>query len=99
MGSKKQKPSFEPTKIASSQIAPSETFDIGTRRRLSTPKASPIPDRTPSQKSSKISQLSSKQSEVSSVRTPKTSWFKSLERLSRKKSKVNLLNFIYRTLI
>lgn len=63
-------------------------IDIATRRRLSTPKASPIPKRIPSQKSSKISHVSSHRSDVSTKSTPKTSWFKSLERLSRK-NKIN----------
>ncbi|XP_031630005.1 general transcriptional corepressor trfA isoform X2 [Contarinia nasturtii] len=63
----------------------SYAIDIATRRRLSTPKASPIPKRIPSQKSSKISHVSSHRSnDVSTKPTPKTSWFKSLERLSRK---------------
>ncbi|XP_055314709.1 uncharacterized protein LOC129575331 isoform X2 [Sitodiplosis mosellana] len=68
-------------------ISPPQAIDIATRRRLSTPKASPIPKRIPSQKSSKISHISShRSSEASSKPAPKTSWFKSLERLSRKKS-------------
>lgn len=67
-------------------IPPPKAIDIATRRRLSTPKASPIPKRIPSQKSSKISHVSShRSSETSSKPAPKTSWFKSLERLSRKK--------------
>lgn len=65
-----------------------QRIDISTRRRLSTPKASPLPKRNLSQKSSKISHISSyRGSDVSSPPPqPKTSWFKSLERLSRKKS-------------
>lgn len=69
-------------------------IDIATRRRLSTPKASPVPKRIPSQKSSKISHVSSyRGSDVSTKSAPKTSWFKSLERLSRK-NKVNYYNFL-----
>lgn len=55
--------------------------DIATRRRLSTPKASPIPKRTPSQKSSKSSSTS-----LLTETPQKLGWFKSLDRLSRKKS-------------
>lgn len=67
----------------------SHHIDIATRRRLSTPKASPIPKRIPSQKSSKISHVSShRSSDVSAKSAPKTGWFKSLERLSRK-NKIN----------
>lgn len=66
-------------------------IDIATRRRLSTPKASPLPKRNLSQKSSKISHVSSYQnSDISSAPAPKSGWFKSLERLSRKKTKVIL---------
>ncbi|KAJ6647310.1 hypothetical protein Bhyg_02532 [Pseudolycoriella hygida] len=54
--------------------------DIATRRRLSTPKASPIPKRTPSQKSSKSSSTS-----LLTETPQKLGWFKSLDRLSRKK--------------
>lgn len=71
-----------------------QRIDISTRRRLSTPKASPLPKRNLSQKSSKISHVSSyRSSDVSSPSPPKqppqpkTSWFKSLERLSRKPHK------------
>lgn len=69
-----------------------QRIDISTRRRLSTPKASPLPKRNLSQKSSKISHVSSyRSSDVSSSPPqqpppPKISWFKSLERLSRKSS-------------
>ncbi|GAB0099932.1 hypothetical protein DMENIID0001_158350 [Sergentomyia squamirostris] len=56
--------------------------DIATRRRLSTPKASPIPRRTPSQKSTGKS--SSNLSQQENTPTQKLSWFKSLDRLSRK---------------
>lgn len=73
---------------------PFQAIDISTRRRLSTPKASPLPKRNLSQKSSKISHVSSyRSSDVSSPSPqqpppqPKTSWFKSLERLSRNKNK------------
>lgn len=68
---------------------PASSINIATRRRLSTPKASPVPDRVPSQKSSKISHISSYKSDVSTKPTPKTSWFKSLERLSRKNKVTN----------
>lgn len=62
-----------------------QRIDIATRRRLSTPKASPIPDRNLSQKSSKVSRASSQRSSnASSPSSHKPSWFKSLERLSRK---------------
>lgn len=64
---------------------PTHAIDIASRRRLSTPKASPVPERIPSQKSSKISHVSShRSSDVSTKPAPKTSWFKSFERLSRK---------------
>lgn len=72
---------------------PFQAIDISTRRRLSTPKASPLPKRNLSQKSSKMSHVSSyRSSDVSSPSPqqppqPKTSWFKSLERLSRNKNK------------
>lgn len=66
-----------------------QQIDIATRRRLSTPKASPLPKRNLSQKSSKISHSS----DVSKEAPPKTSWFKSLERLSRKKVRFFLLFF------
>ncbi|XP_059622589.1 uncharacterized protein LOC132265824 [Phlebotomus argentipes] len=56
--------------------------DIATRRRLSTPKASPIPRRTSSQKSTSKSSSNLSQQENSPVQ--KLSWFKSLDRLSRK---------------
>lgn len=68
--------------------SPTRAIDIATRRRLSTPKASPIPKRMPSQKSSKLSHVSSHRSDASSKQAPpaqKSGWFKSLERLSRKK--------------
>lgn len=77
---------FDPSPPPPPQVT--HHIDIATRRRLSTPKASPIPKRIPSQKSSKISHVSSHRSDVSTKSTPKTSWFKSLERLSRK-NKVN----------
>lgn len=72
-----------------------QRIDISTRRRLSTPKASPLPKRNLSQKSSKLSHVSShRSSDVSSpslkqTPQPKTSWFKSLERLSRKSKSVD----------
>lgn len=68
-----------------------QRIDISTRRRLSTPKASPLPKRNYSQKSSKISHVSSyRGSDVLSPppqpqpSQPKSSWFRSLEKLSRK---------------
>uniref|UniRef100_A0A1B0GHG4 Uncharacterized protein n=2 Tax=Lutzomyia longipalpis TaxID=7200 RepID=A0A1B0GHG4_LUTLO len=56
--------------------------DIATRRRLSTPKASPVPRRTSSQKST--SKSSSNLSQQENTPSQKLSWFKSLDRLSRK---------------
>lgn len=65
-----------------------QVTDITTRRRLSTPKASPLPKRTSSPKSSKISHISSHQSsDISSSVAPKSGWFMSLDRLSRKKTR------------
>lgn len=62
--------------------------DISTRRRLSTPKSSPaLPKRSPSQKSYKSSTTSDPQPQQSG----KLSWFKSLDRLSRKKDKTATL--------
>lgn len=59
--------------------------DISTRRRLSTPKASPaLPKRSSSQKSYKSSTSASGQT---AAPQPKLSWFKSLDRLSRKKDR------------
>lgn len=51
--------------------------DIATRRRLSTPRTSPLPKRDHSQKNSNISSPPAK-----------SNWFKSLERLSRKKVRI-----------
>lgn len=59
-----------------------QNFDISTRRRLSTPKASPVPKRTSSQKSSRSS---------SDSKAEKLGWFKSIDRLSRKKNKKVIL--------
>lgn len=62
--------------------------DISSRRRLSTPKASPIPKRTPSQKSSKVSsyQTSAASSTSTTPNQKSSGWFMSLDRLPRKKS-------------
>lgn len=83
-------------------LRPSQTtpqIDIAMRRRLSTPKASPVPKRIPSQKSSKISHVSSyRSSDVSTKSPPKNSWFKSLERFSRK-PKVKKLHSIIDSII
>ena len=76
--------SYVTVKLTASFSVPSlppslQISDISTRRRLSTPKASPaLPKRTASQKSYKSSTGSEQ---------PKLSWFKSLDRLSRKKDK------------
>lgn len=84
--------------------SPTRAIDIATRRRLSTPKASPIPKRIPSQKSSKLSHVSSHRSDASSKPaapappSQKTGWFKSLERLSRKNKVFNCdeIHFSYK---
>lgn len=60
--------------------------DIASRRRLSTPKASPVPKRTPSQKSSKVSSYQTSAASSTSTAGQKSGWFMSLDRLPRKKS-------------
>lgn len=78
-----QHPILNHTLVYSSSL---QISDISTRRRLSTPKASPaLPKRTSSQKSYK----SSNTSEPSQPQ--KLGWFKSLDRLSRKKDKTSTL--------
>lgn len=57
-----------------------QSNDISTRRRLSTPKASPVPKRTLSQKETKPTISNGNETTNS-----KSGWFKSIDRLSRKK--------------
>lgn len=72
----------------SNGMAPTIT-DISSRRRLSTPKASPLPKRTPSQKSSKVSSYQTSAASSTSTPVQKPGWFMSLDRLPRKKSTVS----------
>lgn len=59
-----------------------QTDDIANRRRLSTPRSSPVAKRSLSLSYKRSTKSTSGQEN----KNPKTGWFKSLDRLSRKKS-------------
>ncbi|XP_055858816.1 uncharacterized protein LOC129921148 [Episyrphus balteatus] len=71
-------------------LEPKITTDISLRRRLSTPKASPLLKRTSSETVHRNSTLTS-QNKVE-TKPGKSSWFKSIERRSKSKSKERLDN-------